>query len=48
MNFAVRPSVRVEDYLTVYFDTLEGAKKSLDAAGKEIPYPHSVEIHKEG
>ncbi len=48
VNFAVRPSVRVEDYWTVYFDTLEQVKIALDAAGIEIPYPHSVEIQKQG
>ena len=48
VNFAVRPSVKTEHYWDVYFDTLEMSKKALDAAGIEIPYPHSVEIHKEG
>ncbi len=48
VNFAVRPSVKPEHYWDVYFATLENAKKALDAAGIEIPYPHSVEIHKQG
>ncbi len=48
VNFAVRPSVRTEDYWEVYFETVERAKEALDAAGIEIPYPHSVEIKKEG
>lgn len=48
VNFAVRPAVKAEDYWDVYFATLEKAKNALDAAGIEIPYPHSVEIHKEG
>ena len=48
VNFAVRPSVKAEDYWDVYFATLEKAKIALDAAGIEIPYPHSVEIQKEG
>ena len=48
VNFAVRPWVKVEDYWTVYFNTLEDAKIALDAAGIEIPYPHSVEIQKQG
>jgi len=47
VNFAVRPSVKAEDYWDVYFKTLELAKEALDNAGIEIPYPHSVEIHKE-
>ena len=48
VNFAVRPSVKPEHYWDVYFATLENAKVALDAAGIEIPYPHSVEIHKQG
>jgi len=48
VNFAVRPSVKAGDYWPVYFATLEKSKQALDAAGIEIPYPHSVEIHKEG
>ncbi|WP_053992968.1 mechanosensitive ion channel family protein [Mangrovimonas sp. TPBH4] len=48
VNFAVRPWCKTEDYWTVYFDVMESTKEALDAAGIEIPYPHSVEIHKEG
>jgi small conductance mechanosensitive channel len=48
VNFATRPWSKPEDYWDVYFDVLEQAKIELDAAGIEIPYPHSVEIHKEG
>ena len=48
VDFAVRPAVKAEDYWDVYFATLENAKEALDAAGIEIPYPHSVEIQKEG
>lgn len=48
VDFAVRPWVKTEHYWDVYFDTLEKAKLALDAAGIEIPYPHSVEIQKEG
>ena len=48
VNFAVRPAVKTEDYWEVYFETLERAKNALDAAGIEIPYPHAVEIQKEG
>ncbi|EDM43095.1 mechanosensitive ion channel family protein [unidentified eubacterium SCB49] len=47
VDFAVRPSCKSEHYWDVYFATLENAKIALDAAGIEIPYPHSVEIHKE-
>jgi len=48
INFAVRPWCNVADYWTVYFDITENTKEALDAAGIEIPYPHQVEIHKEG
>lgn len=48
VNFAVRPFCRPEDYWDVYFATYEGCKLALDKAGIEIPYPHSVEIHKQG
>ncbi|WP_299891415.1 mechanosensitive ion channel domain-containing protein [uncultured Lacinutrix sp.] len=48
IDFAVRPYASVADYWDVYFGTLEQCKEALDAAGIEIPYPHSVEIQKEG
>ena len=48
VDFAVRPYCLVADYWDVYFGTLENCKIALDAAGIEIPYPHSVEIQKEG
>jgi len=48
VDFAVRPACKVEDYWDVFFDTTEQIKEALDAAGIEIPYPHSVEIQKEG
>ncbi|AUC74252.1 mechanosensitive ion channel family protein [Olleya sp. Bg11-27] len=48
VNFAVRPWCKAEDYWTVYFDVTEKTKEALDAAGIEIPYPHAVEIQKEG
>ncbi|MCT4630438.1 mechanosensitive ion channel domain-containing protein [Winogradskyella sp.] len=48
VNFAVRPWSSIEDYWDVYFDTHENVKIALDAAGIEIPYPHSVEIQKKG
>ena len=48
VNFAVRPYCKPEHYWDVYFGTLENCKLALDKAGIEIPYPHSVEIHKEG
>ncbi|CAM1373862.1 Small-conductance mechanosensitive channel [Tenacibaculum litopenaei] len=48
VNFAVRPWVETADYWDVYFGTTENVKLALDKAGIEIPYPHSVEIQKEG
>lgn len=48
VNFAVRPFCRPEDYWDVYFGTLENCKLALDKAGIEIPYPHQVEIQKQG
>jgi small conductance mechanosensitive channel len=48
VDFAVRPYCIPEDYWDVYFETIENCKLALDAAGIEIPYPHSVEIKKEG
>ncbi|MGC6432477.1 MAG: mechanosensitive ion channel family protein [Jejuia sp.] len=47
VNFATRPWCKTEDYWDVYFDVTENVKIALDKAGIEIPYPHSVEIHKE-
>ena len=48
VDFAVRPACKTEHYWDVYFATLENDKNALDASGIEIPYPHSVEIQKEG
>ncbi|RPD95988.1 mechanosensitive ion channel family protein [Aureibaculum marinum] len=48
VNFNVRPWTKTEDYWTVYFEVVESMKLELDKAGIEIPYPHSVEIQKQG
>ena len=48
VNFAVRPWCNTEHYWNVYFDVTENVKEALDAAGIEIPYPHHVEIRKQG
>ncbi|WP_242082756.1 mechanosensitive ion channel family protein [Aestuariivivens sediminis] len=48
INFAVRPWCETADYWNVYFDVTEQTKEALDAAGIEIPYPHHVEIRKQG
>ncbi|MDA8849944.1 mechanosensitive ion channel [Flavobacteriaceae bacterium] len=46
VNFSVKSWSTVEDYWTVYFGVTENCKLALDAAGIEIPYPHTVEIKK--
>ncbi|MEZ4798088.1 MAG: mechanosensitive ion channel [Flavobacteriaceae bacterium] len=48
INFAVRPWCKSEHYWDVYFGITEQTKEALDAAGIEIPYPHQVEIQKQG
>ncbi len=48
VNFAVRPWCTPANYWDVYFETTENIKIALDKAGIEIPYPHAVEIQKEG
>jgi small conductance mechanosensitive channel len=48
INFFTRAWVKKEDYWAVKFDVIEQTKEALDAAGIDIPYPHQVEIHKEG
>ncbi len=48
VNFAVRPWSTVADYWDVYFETHENVKIELDKAGIEIPFPHQVEIQKQG
>ena len=48
VNFSLKPWATNEDYWDVYYSTLENSKLALDEAGIEIPYPHSVEIHKQG
>jgi len=48
VDFAVRASVKTDHYWPTYFAILEQSKIALDAAGIEIPYPHSVEIQKQG
>ena len=48
INLAVRPWCKTPDYWTVYFEITENTKAALDTAGIEIPYPHQVEIRKQG
>ena len=47
VNFITRTWVKSADYWDAYFHIMENGKIELDKAGIEIPYPHSVEIHKE-
>lgn len=48
VNFAVRPWSAASDYWDVYFGITEKCKLALDKAGIEIPFPHQVEIRKQG
>ncbi|TCP28175.1 small conductance mechanosensitive channel [Tenacibaculum skagerrakense] len=48
INFKTRTWVNSSDYWNAYFHIIENTKIALDKAGIEIPYPHSVEIQKEG
>ncbi|OIQ16643.1 mechanosensitive ion channel domain-containing protein [Lacinutrix sp. MedPE-SW] len=48
INFFTRVWVKKEDFWDVHFYLIEQTKEALDAAGIDIPYPHSVEIQKEG
>ena len=48
INFAVRPWVNVSDFIEVQSDVLLETKLAFDKASIEIPYPHQVEISKNG
>jgi len=48
VNFFTRTWVNSADYWDAYFYIMENGKIDLDKAGIEIPYPHSVEIQKQG
>jgi small conductance mechanosensitive channel len=48
INFFTRVWVNKDDYWPVNFYMIENTKEALDAAGIEIPYPHQVEIQKQG
>jgi len=39
INFALRPWVKVEDYLDLFFDLQERIKIRFDEAGVTIPFP---------
>ncbi len=44
LTYSVRIWTKNEDYWTVYFDMLEGVKKSFDQNGISIPYPQ-MDVH---
>lgn len=46
VNFVTRTWVKSKNYWATYYYIVENTKIALDKAGIEIPYPHSVEIHK--
>lgn len=48
INFFTRAWVNQADYWDVHFYMIERTKEAFDEAGIDIPYPHQVEIHKEG
>jgi len=48
VNYEVRPWATPANYWDVYFQTIENCKIELDKAGIEIPYPHAIEIQREG
>ncbi len=48
VNFVVKAWTDVADYWDVHYETIENTKTALDKAGIDIPYPHSVEIQKQG
>jgi small conductance mechanosensitive channel len=47
VNFAVRPWVKTEDYVTVKFDLTERIKLAFDENGISIPYPQ-MDVHLHG
>jgi small conductance mechanosensitive channel len=48
VDLTARLWVNAADYWDVKFDLTKAVKEAFDADGISIPYPHSVEIHKEG
>ncbi len=48
INIIVRPYTLTADVWTVNFYLQKNFKPALDAIGVEIPYPHQVEIQKQG
>ena len=48
VDYVVRAWCQASDYWGLHFDMNKKVKVAFDSNGIEIPYPHSVEIHKEG
>jgi small conductance mechanosensitive channel len=48
IDLVTRAWVDAGDYWGVYFDAMKKVKQAFDANGVEIPYPHQVEIQKQG
>lgn len=48
VDIGVRLWCASDDYWDLKFDMTKTVKETFDAKGISIPYPHSVEIHKEG
>jgi small conductance mechanosensitive channel len=46
VNLLLLPYAKPTDYWAVFFKLQEDAKYALNEANIEIPYPHTVEIHK--
>jgi len=47
VDLTARIWCRAEDYWELKFELTRRVKEAFDAGGISIPYPHSVEIHKE-
>ncbi|MCF6234635.1 MAG: mechanosensitive ion channel [Rhodobacteraceae bacterium] len=48
VDIGVRLWCKADDYWNLKFDMTKTVKEAFDAKGISIPYPHSVEIHKDG
>jgi len=48
VDIGVRLWCAADDYWDLKFDMTKTVKEAFDAKGISIPYPHSVEIHKQG
>lgn len=48
IDIVTRAWTNTADYWGVYFDAMKGIKEAFDKNDIEIPYPHQVEIHKQG